>query len=227
MRLLFVLLAMLGLAAAAPAQTRTAQAGGARDWRTVTTRTASGSFVTGNPAARVKLVEYASYVCGHCAAFSAQSAAVLHDRMVRNGSVSVELRHVVFNALDLGAAVLARCTGPRGIHATSAWLWATQGQWTAAGAQFGAANARRIGMYPPLAQTRALADGAGLTAGLTARGLTPAAVDACFADAAEVDRITGMAGAVQSTPTFLINGRSVGVLDWAQLEPKLRAAGAR
>ena len=218
MRGFLALLALPALVAAAPVQ---------RDWTAVATRTPSGAYLIGNPQARVKLVEYASYTCSHCADFSRDSAAVLKGQMIRSGSTSLELRHVVFNALDLAAAILARCTGPRNFAATSAWLWATQADWMTRGSQFSQANGQRIAMYPPLAQTRALADGSGLTAAVVARGLAPAAVDACFADAGEVDRITGMAPDVHSTPTFFLNGRLVANVDWAKLESRLRAAGAR
>lgn len=101
MRALFALLALF-LLAAGP---------GPRDWTQTTTRLPTGTYLIGNPAASVKLVEYASYTCPHCAAFAAESAPVLHDRFVRDGSVSLEYRHLIRDGLDLGAAILARCTG--------------------------------------------------------------------------------------------------------------------
>ncbi|WP_217429786.1 DsbA family protein, partial [Sphingomonas bacterium] len=203
----------------------------ARDWRETTARTPADTFVTGNPAAKVRLVEYASYTCPHCAAFSAESQAVLKDHMVRDGSVSVEFRHLIRDGLDLGAAILARCTGPRGFAPTTAYIFATQDDWLSRGIQFQQANARRLSLYPRLGQVRALVDGAGLTAMIEARGLAPARVDACFADEAEADRILAItAGApreVDVTPSFFVQGRIVPRVGWAGLEPVLRAAGAR
>ena len=201
-----------------------------RDWRVATVRTPAGTFLTGNPAARVRLVEYASYTCPHCAAFSAESDAVLRNQMVRDGSVSWEFRHLIRDGLDLGAAVLARCTGPQRFAATTAYIFATQDQWLERGIAFQQANGQRLSLYPRLGQIRALADGAGLTALVQARGLTPAATDACFADAAEVDRILQITGAappeVTGTPTFFINGKPIPRVGWTGLEPALRAAGA-
>lgn len=219
MRLLLALSALLALTAAAP------QKLGARDWTTVATRTATGAYLIGNPQARVKLVEYASYTCSHCADFSNQSGPVLKDRMIRSGQVSLEFRHVVFNALDLGAAVLARCTGPRRFAATTARIYQMQDQWLARGAAFGQANGPRLSAMPPPKLLRALVDGAGLTP--LAPGLTPAAIDACFADQAEIDRITRMQGDVTSTPSFDFNGKRLPAQTWATLEPQLRAAGVR
>jgi protein-disulfide isomerase len=221
MRLLLSLFALLSLAAATPP-----------DWTTVGARKPDGSFLLGNPAARVKLVEYASLTCPHCAHFAAESAPVLKERWIRSGQVSLEFRHFVFNALDLGAVVLARCAGPAKFLDTSAFIYKTQDSWIARAQQYQQTNGRRLAMYPVAAQLRALVDGAGLTSAVAARtGLTPAAIDACFADGAEIDRITAMTGnvppGVTSTPTFFLGGKQLPPSTWAQLEPRLRAAGAR
>ncbi|HEU0043918.1 thioredoxin domain-containing protein [Sphingomonas sp.] len=214
MRIVAVLLPVLALTAAAPA----------RDWAAVASKTATGAYVIGNPQARVKLIEYASYTCSHCADFANQSGPVLKDRMIRSGQVSLEFRHVVFNAVDLGAAVLARCAGPRNFAATTARFYQTQDQWLARASAFGQANGPRLSALPPAKLLRALVDGAGLTPLVR---LTPAAIDACFADKAEIDRITAMQGDVGSTPTFFLNGKRLPPQTWATLEPQLRSLGAR
>lgn len=220
MRLL-VLLAALLLTAAAPRRPL--------DWTTVARPTPAG-YLIGNPNARVKLVEYASYTCPHCAAFANESAAELKDRMIRGGTASLEFRHFIFNPLDLGVVVLARCTGPRRFAATTAFIYKTQDDWLARGEQFAQTNAARLALYPPLGRMRALVDGSGLTAAIVARGLSPTAVDACFADEAAVDRLTAMMdklpAGVTGTPTFFLNGRPARG-PWATLAPQLRAALAR
>ena len=219
MRALLPFLALF-LLAAAPA----------RDWTAVARQTPAGAYVVGNPAARVKLVEYFSYTCPHCAAFSAESAPVLTARMIRSGSTSVEYRHFIFSPLDLAAAMLARCTGPRGFAATTEHLFERQGEWVTRGSDWLGANGQRVALYPRLGQLRAIADGAGLTEMVRARGLPPAAVDRCFADAGEVDRILKMTqdAPVRSTPSFFLNGKPLPpTTTWATLQPLLRAAGAR
>lgn len=194
-------------------------------------RTPAGAFVLGSPAARVKLIEYASYTCSHCADFARESDAVLKGRMIASGSTSLEFRHLIRDRLDLAAAILARCTGPRGFFPTSAAIFAAQPTWLRKGMEFQDANATRVNLYPRLAQLRAYADGAGLTDLVKARGLSGAAIDACFADAAEVDRILAMTASVppevDSTPSFYINGKFVPHVGWEQLEPALRTAGAK
>ncbi|MEG8028299.1 DsbA family protein [Sphingomonas aerolata] len=220
MRLFFALFGLALLTAAAPAPKPVP-----------VTRTASGTYVLGSPASRVKLVEYASYTCSHCADFSTQSQAVLKGKMIASGSTSLEFRHMIRDRLDLAAAVLARCTGPRGFFPTSAAIFAAQPAWLEKGIEFQQVNAARINLYPRPAQLKAYADGAGLTDLVKARGLSAAAIDACFADTAEIDRILAITAAappeVDSTPSFFINGKVMPHGGWAQLEPALRTAGAR
>src|SRR3546814_20886474 len=84
------LLALIGVVMLAGAAAPAPQAG---DWTRTVTQTAAGSFVMGNPAAPVKLIEYLSYTCPHCAAFTAESADVLRGRMVKSGKVSLEMRN--------------------------------------------------------------------------------------------------------------------------------------
>ena len=220
MRLLLAFLGLAFLTAATPAPKPAPVA-----------TTASGTYVLGSAAARVKLVEYASYTCSHCADFSTQSQAVLKGKLIASGSTSFEFRHMIRDRFDLAAAVLARCAGPRNFFPTSAAIFAAQPTWLKRGAEFQDVNAARINLYPRAAQLRAYADGAGLTDLVKARGLSAAAIDACFADAAAIDRILAITAAapaeVDSTPSFFINGKIVPHAAWAQLEPALRAAGAR
>lgn len=221
MRLLPALIALFALTAAAPA----------RDWSTVATMNADGAYVIGNPAAKVKLREWASYTCPHCGHFAVESAPVLKDRMIRSGSTSLEVRHMVRDPLDLGAAILTRCAGPRGFAGAHLAVFAAQEQWFEKGAAYARANAERLEKLPNLVAVRQLADNAGLTAILAGRGLSPAAINACFADQKAVDRLLALSGTVPAevtgTPTFFINGKLVPNAGWPQLEPALRAAGAR
>jgi len=203
----------------------------ARDWSASVAPSPAGAYVLGNPAARVKLVEYASYTCSHCADFSRESEPVLKAQMIRSGTTSWEFRHLIRDPFDLAAAVVARCAGPRGFAGTSAAIFAAQPQWLQRASDFAQANGDKLRGQPPLAQLRALADGAGLSAIGAAHGVTPARLNACFADKAGVDRITAMTAAapaeVRATPTFFVNGKLVPNVDWTRLEPVLRTAGAR
>ncbi|EZP56079.1 MULTISPECIES: DsbA family protein [Sphingomonas] len=193
-------------------------------------QTAKGAYVIGSPTAPVKLIEYGSYTCSHCADFAEKSAPVLKGQMIPSGKVSLEYRHLIRDPADLGAAILARCGGARGFAGAHAMIFATQATWLDKAGAYQQAHPD-IAAKPLIVQARSYADASGLTAAMLKRGLTPAKVNACFADKAEVARITAMTGdapiEVNSTPTFYINGELQPPAGWDKLEPALRAKGAR
>jgi hypothetical protein len=201
------------------------------DWSNRARLLPNGAYLVGNPAARVKLVEYASYTCSHCAHFAVESKPVLKGAMIRSGSASLELHHLIRDIIDLSAVVVARCAGPAGFARTSDAIFAAQDDWLPRGAAYAGANAPKLNGLPIGGRLRAIADGAGLSAIGRANGLTETRLAVCFADRAELDRVVAASEArppeVTSTPSFFINGRLAAVPDWARLEPLLRAAGAK
>lgn len=227
MRLIrLLLLALVGamLTAAAPVKP-----GG--DWRGTVVKLPSGAYAIGNPAAKVKLVEYLSYTCPHCAHFVAESKGPLHDDLVRRGAVRVEFRHAVRDPLDMAAALLARCAGPRGFMGASEAIFAAQASWYAQGAQWWQTNGETAKSQPALTRLKALASASGLSRLMRGRGMTAAAVDRCFATSVDLNTLETITkaswAAIRGTPSFVVNGQAAGASDWANLELKLRAAGAR
>src|SRR5580765_6420833 len=88
-----LLLAALPLAAVAkPAPRKRAAAAQATPaaprWDQTITLTDQGFPVMGNPAAPVKLVEFISFTCSHCADFSQEAKVPLTTGLVREGKVS-------------------------------------------------------------------------------------------------------------------------------------------
>ncbi len=203
----------------------------ARDWRGTATMKPDGAYVVGNPAAKVKLTEWASYTCSHCAHFSVASDPVLKGQMIRNGSTSLEVRHLVRDPLDFAAATVVRCGGPRRFAATHAAVMAAQDQWLDKGGTYIRDNVAALQAMAPDVAARTLADAAGLTAIGTAQGLTRPRIAACFADKAATEKLLALSGSlpaeVKGTPTFFINGKLATGSDWTLLQPQLRAAGAR
>lgn len=201
------------------------------DWRSHVVQTTSGAILTGNPAAKVRLVEYLSYTCPHCAHFVVESKAPLYDDLVRRGVVRVEFRHAVRDPLDMAAALLARCTGPKGFGGATQAIFAAQASWFEQGRTWWQANAASIQSQPELARIKAAANGSGLSALMQKRGMSAAAIDRCFAAPADLDKVTAMTKAawetIQGTPSFTVNGKAAGGSDWSTLQPELRAAGAR
>lgn len=202
-----------------------------RPWVGVAAPAAKGSYVIGNPAAKVKLVEYASYTCPHCAHFTRDSAAVLKGKMIASGSLSLEIRSAIHDRFDLVAAMLARCSGAAIFPKLHEELFARQEQWVKQAMEFDSANGQRLSLYSPAAQYRALAQGAGLDAIARDAGMTQPAIDQCLADPAVADaaieRTNAISEKIRGTPSFEINGKLIEGVDWAKLEPMLRAAGAK
>lgn len=217
------LFAALALAVAPPVA---AQAGPAA---TVTAGD-GGGYVLGNPAAPVKLVEYISYTCPHCATFARESGAVLNESYIRRGTVSVEIRHLVRDPVDMAMAVAANCGSPTRFasrhHALMAQQAAILGRVRAL--PRGKVDAWRQGT--PAQRLRRVAGDAGVTGWMRTRGFTPAQIDACFADDAMHDRIVTMTntareGGVPGTPSFAINGALLAnVHGWSALRPRIDAA---
>jgi len=217
---LAMLFALPAMASAAPTQ----------DWSTVTTRKADGAFVQGNPDARVKLVEYLSLTCPHCAHFEEEGIAPLTAKYIRTGLVSYEVRHALRDAFDFAATLLTRCNGPSSFFATAPILFAQQDEWMARAAQWSQTAPDAKGLPPDKLLTM-VAKGAGLPELLASHGLTPARAGECLANAGERDQLTKMASEAwkrphfPGTPTFLINGaQQDGVTTWAELDKKLAAA---
>lgn len=201
-----------------------------RDWRAVVRPAPAGGYVIGNPAAKVKLVEYVSYTCPHCRHFTEQSAPVLMERMVRSGSTSVEVRTQLHDKIDLVATVLARCIGPARFARYHQAVYAGQDEWFRRAAEYDRSGA--VATLPNnLARARAFADKSGLSDIARKAGMTAPQLDTCFATAANVEAVVKAASAIRSdvdsTPAFEIDGRLVLHVTWAELEPQLHAAGAK
>jgi len=198
-----------------------------RNWMETAVRTPEGGFRVGNPNARIKVVEYLSLTCPHCAEFAHEAGERLFQTHVRSGRVSVEYRNYVLNAYDLAAAFITRCTSPREYFLMSHELLGTQPRWM--GRMQGLTDAQRAelrGLAPLQAMQRIVAM-LGLDAIAARHGLTAAGQRTCLADQAALDRIGTMkqeadAAGVRGTPTFFINGQMAQVNTWATIEPLLR-----
>jgi protein-disulfide isomerase len=191
--------------------------------------TPEGGFRMGNPAAKVRLVEYASTTCSHCRAFHLQGHDALIKNYVASGRVSYEVRNLVLNGPDLAATTLARCQGPKSFFRTIDVLFRQQPQWTAPFMTIPDAETKRIGALPEDQQLAAIAVAGKLDQFAAANGMPRAVFDKCLADkavGAQIDALIARAGkeGVQGTPTFFLNGKKLNVNVWGGVEPQLRAA---
>lgn len=83
----------------------------AQDWTQKFSTSKFGGFVVGNPDAEVRISEYVSYTCSHCANFEINQAPILKSRHISKGNVSLEIRNHIRDPLDFSIAILARCGG--------------------------------------------------------------------------------------------------------------------
>lgn len=200
----------------------------ARDWNAMVTRTPAGAFVVGNPKAKVRLVEYLSLTCGHCAHFSAEAWEPLKTRYIGKGLVSLEVRHALRDGFDVTASLLSVCEGPKGYFDAIDMVLAKQGEWALRANSF---QQEGIEAKPMDQRMMAYANGAGLDLLFAGRGMARARMTACLSDAAEQKMLAAMAKEAWSerkiggTPAFLINGAlQEDVASWEALEPRLKAA---
>ena len=215
MRVLLGLLALLTLGAAKPV-----------DWTRSVTRTPAGSYVIGNPAAKVRLVEFMSYTCPHCAHFAAEGTPALMRDYVRRGTVAFELRNAVRDPLDLAAALATRCGGPARFPGSHEAVFAAQAALFEGAGKFDPAPTAK----DPVAGMKALSRASGLTALMAKRGVTPAALAACYASRAAQAPVLAMTNdawntrKIPGTPAFFLNGKMIETNEWADIEPLVRAA---
>jgi protein-disulfide isomerase len=240
MRAAFTLAGLAAFAAAAPAAAAPAHrpvhraphpgAAAARNWSATVVATPEGGFRMGNPAARVKVVEYGSLACPHCRHFEETGYKPLVQRYVRTGRVSYEFRNLIINAPDISVSLLTRCAGAARFFPMSEVVYATQPQWMQKLTGLTEAQKAELGKLSDTQRIARLADLGGFPQIAARFGVAPARARQCLADPAGLKRLIGMAEAAQKigvnqTPTFFVNGARTSAETWEQLEALIRKAG--
>ncbi len=153
----------------------------------------SSDRILGDPEAPITVIEYASFVCSHCAHWATAIQPAFKARFIDTGQVRLVFRDLPTSPREVGAnaAGIARCAAP--------------------GKFFDVAHSLMTGQA-------ALIAGGPLTTwygdAVAASGRTQAQIDACLADPATMagiraDVAGAMAAGVQGTPSFFVNGRAV------------------
>lgn len=149
-------------------------------------------FGIGPMDAKVKVVEYASFTCPHCAHFHAEVYPKLKADFIDTGKIRFEYREVYFDRYGLWAGMIARCGGEMRYFGISDILFDTQKEW--AGSNDPAVvteNLKKIGR---------------------AAGMDDAAMDICLKDKPVAEAMLKhyqtnfAADGIEGTPTFMING---------------------
>jgi protein-disulfide isomerase len=187
--MLKTLLAGLALAAATfMAGSASAQDSG-KAWDPKITDT---DYVHGKADAPVTMLEFASFTCPHCAAFTNDVLPQIEKAYVDTGKVKIVFRQFALNQLDLRAGMMARCAPRDQYFNITKVLFQTQQSWATAG--------------DPIA---ALAQIGGMA------GLPKDKFDACMTDNSVADAIVKLgqdaqaAYQVNATPTFVVEGETL------------------
>ena len=146
----------------------------------------------GDADAPVKVIEYASFTCPHCASFHNETFKDFKRDFIDTGKVHFIYREVYFDRFGLWASMVARCAGPERYMGVADLLYQTQSEWARAEDPAAIADSlKRIGAQA---------------------GLSQDVLDACLQDAAQAETLVAWYQAnasrdnIRSTPSFLING---------------------
>ncbi len=156
----------------------------------------------GNPDADVTVIEYASFTCPHCRNFHENVFKDLKANYIDNGKIHFVYREVYFDRFGLWAAMLARCAGEERYFALANLIYQTQSAWTAGGDPAEIADKLR-------------------KLGLTA-GMSKEEIDVCLQDGDKARALVAVyqenakADDVNSTPTFIIDGKKYGNMNYAE-----------
>lgn len=161
-------------------------------------------FALGDANAKVKIIEYASFTCPHCARFHTEVFKPLKADYIDTGKVHFTLREVYFDKFGLWGAMLARCGGEMRYFGIAGVLFETQSDWLAGGETEAAIdNLKKIGRTA---------------------GMEDAAVEACFNDQKTAEALVARfqenatADAIEGTPTLMINGEKHPNMSYADLK---------
>lgn len=204
-----------------------------KSWSDVVAPSAAGGMVMGNPDAPIKIVEFASITCSHCADFSKSASEELKKDYINSGRVSLEMRHFVRDPLDATAAAVLRCTPDDRYFPLLENVFAGQAD-LFAGAQANPSAGEAAMKLAPNQRFTTLAASWKLDEFFKARGVTADQLNACLSNVDNITKLEQITNAatqeykISGTPSFLINGQLAdGVSNWASLRDRLRNLGAR
>ncbi|MEM9501449.1 MAG: thioredoxin domain-containing protein [Pseudomonadota bacterium] len=198
------------------------------NWQAVVEPTERGHLI-GNPLADVKLIEFVSYTCGHCASFAAEGEPALDLVLLMPGEMTLEVRPVIRNPLDLTISMLVACGDVDQFKSRHRAFMFSQGQWlekAREAPQGQQAIWARADANARLNMARSL----DLDDMMAKRGQSVAEINACLMDdrAADAMIANGRADkaefAVPGTPSFALDGSLLeGVHSWDALYEVLSA----
>lgn len=203
------------------------------NWSQVVNPSPEGGMVLGNPDAPIKVVEFASITCSHCADFSKSAMEELTADYINSGRVSLEVRHFVRDPLDATAAAILRCSPKERYFPLLENVFAAQADLFAA-AQANPTAGEEAMKQAPEKRFTTLAAAWKLDDFFKARGVTADQINACLSDVDNITKLEEITNTgtekhkITGTPAFLVNGTLAdGIASWPLLRDRLRNMGAR
>jgi len=200
------------------------------NWDAVVVVTPEGGHRIGNPDAKVKLIEFVSYTCSHCAHFEIEAQGPMQLAWVTPGLVSIEVRHLIRDPVDLTAAVLTNCGAKEKFPLNHSAMLRSQDKWMSTLQMSSKATTLRWRTGTMGERFRAIAGDLDFYEVMATRGYDRMELDKCLNDAALSERLAGQsrkgadAYAVKGTPNFVVNGTLLpDVHDWTTLRPEIAA----
>jgi protein-disulfide isomerase len=200
------------------------------DWTQTIVKTPEGGFRMGNPEAPVKLIEYGSLSCPHCAEFEEQGGPALRDTYVKSGNVSWEFRTYLLFPTDPGISLLANCQSETAFFPAVEQIYKDQRTWMNKIQSLPEDQLKALATMPPRESAAAVVRAGGLDEFFRQRGMPSSQIDSCLSDPAGLERVVEAKRkaeemGVNGTPTFFINGKVVeGAASWRGLEPAIGEA---
>lgn len=202
-------------------------------WTETVSETEDGGYVVGNPNAPIKLIEYGSLSCPHCAKLEQDGGEKLMNDYVGSGRVSWEFRSFAIHPQDVPLTMLATCAGKDTFFPLIAQIYTNFDAMNEVYNDKAAIDrAQAASALPPAQRYIGLADALGYTDFFAKSGVSADQAHTCLADASRAEKIAKLAekygnDGISGTPTLLINGSKVDGGTWDVLEAALQKAGAR
>lgn len=197
-----------------------------QNWLNVVEATDKGHRA-GNPEAEAALIEFISYTCGHCATFAMQSDNTLDIAAVGPGYISVEVRPVIRNYLDMVATLLVQCGDPAGFKGRHRAFLYSQDTWLTKAINAPQSQQQVWARGTPDARINA-AQALGFYDIMRAKGYEAPDIDRCLRDEAKVanilanDQSDREQFSITGTPTFALDGKTLEAGDWSSLARTLQ-----
>lgn len=201
----------------------------AQNWNNTFTGSSVGHQV-GNPEAATKLISFVSYSCPHCASFELESDIPLRVQYVHDGKLSVEVRHVIRNPVDLAAALTTECGPEERFFERHRSMMLSHKIWMKVATDASAGQQQRWNSGTIASRMKAIASDLGFYQIMEQRGLERTDINQCLSNedrALEIianDQDNDAQYSIPGTPSFVVNGQLLqGVHGWNSLQTALDA----